>query len=170
VRSHGAQQHHGRGETRLAGVRRPSAYARACSTRCGGNAGQGPRSDLDEDLDLDGASSGSTGRRRRSGRDARVAERRAEQLGGAVGDLRLAGEVRRRGHERDHLDHAHDLVEVTDLGLDRGDRVERALLRARGASSGVTPPPTLPVVISSPSRIGSWPAVKTWLPDRTAGT
>ena len=29
------------------------------------------------------------------------------------------------------------------------------------ASSGVTSPPTLPVVISCPSRIGSWPDVKT---------
>ena len=38
------------------------------------------------------------------------------------------------------------------------------------ASSWVTSPPTLPVVISSPARIGSWPEVKTWLPVRTAGT
>ena len=38
------------------------------------------------------------------------------------------------------------------------------------ASSAVTSPPTLPVVISWPSRIGSWPEVNTWLPLRTAGT
>ena len=33
------------------------------------------------------------------------------------------------------------------------------------ASSGLTSPPTLPVTISSPLRIGSWPEVKTWSPD-----
>ena len=38
------------------------------------------------------------------------------------------------------------------------------------ASSGLTSAPTLPVAISSPERIGSWPEVKTWLPERTAGT
>ena len=34
----------------------------------------------------------------------------------------------------------------------------------------MTPAPTLPVAISSPERIGSWPEVKTWSPLRTAGT
>ena len=38
------------------------------------------------------------------------------------------------------------------------------------ASSTVTPWPTLPVAINAPSRIGSWPAVKTSEPTRTAGT
>ncbi len=37
------------------------------------------------------------------------------------------------------------------------------------ASSSLTSPPTLPVTMSSPERIGSWPEVKTWLPLRTAG-
>ena len=47
----------------------------------------------------------------------------------------------------------------------------RAHCRAHSsASSGVTSPPTLPVAISWPSRIGSWPDVKTWWPLRTAGT
>ena len=101
---------------------------------------------------------------------AGVAEDLAEQLGDAVGDLRLAGEVGGRGDEHDDLDDPLDQVEVADLGLDRGDRVERALLRALDASSALTSPPTLPVSISSPSRIGSWPEVKTWLPLRTAGT
>ena len=32
-----------------------------------------------------------------------------------------------RGHEADHLDHARDGGEVADLGLDGGDRVQRAL-------------------------------------------
>ena len=46
----------------------------------------------------------------------------------------------------------------------------RAHCRAHAsASSGVTSPPTLPVAISWPSRIGSWPDVKTWWPLRTAG-
>jgi hypothetical protein len=61
---------------------------------------------------------------------ARVAEDLAEQLAGTVDDAGLAGEVRRRGDEADDLDHAAYLPEVADLGLDGGDRVERALLRA----------------------------------------
>jgi hypothetical protein len=38
------------------------------------------------------------------------------------------------------------------------------------ASSGVTSPPTLPVTMSSPFLIGSWPEVKTRSPQVTAGT
>ena len=93
--------------------------------------------DLDEDLDLDGGVERQ--HRYADGRarvHAGVTERRTEQVGGAVGDLRLAGEVGRRGHEADHLDDALDLVEVADLGLHGGDRVERALLGVRAASSG----------------------------------
>ena len=41
--------------------------------------------------------------------------------------------------------------EVADLGLDRGERVERALLRALvRPPPRLTSPPTLPVAISSP--------------------
>ena len=56
---------------------------------------------------------------------AGVAEDLAEQLGGAVDDPRLAGEVRRRGDEADDLDDPHDALEA-DQRVDRGQRVERA--------------------------------------------
>ena len=61
---------------------------------------------------------------------AGVAEDGAEQLGGAVGDLRLGGEVGRRRDEDDDLHDALDQRQVADLGVDRRDRVEGALLCA----------------------------------------
>src|SRR5690606_10094493 len=49
-------------------------------------------------------------------------------------------------------------------------RAFSAHVRARSfASSGVTSPPTLPVIGSLPSTMGSWPDVKTYRPDTTAG-
>ena len=66
----------------------------------------------------------------RPGVHARVAEDAAQQLAGAVGDLRLAGEVGGGGDEDDDLHDPLDQRQVADLGVDRGDRVERALLGA----------------------------------------
>src|SRR6476646_89634 len=63
--------------------------------------------------------------------DAGVAEDLTEQLRSAVRDLRLAGEVGCGGHERNDLHDLHHAVEVADDRLHCGDRVERALLRAR---------------------------------------
>ncbi len=153
-----------------AGSRVPSANARASSTSCGRQ--------LDADrLQTSTTSSTSTGASSgqhrdadgRAGVPAGVAEDLAEQLGDAVGDLRLAGEVGRRGDEDDHLDDPLDRGELTDLGPDRGERVQRALA---GALDGLVLgdlAADLAGRISSPSRIGSWPEVKTWLPLRTAG-
>src|SRR3546814_3917786 len=52
----------------------------------------------------------------------------------SVGDLGLPGEVGGGGDESDHLDHALDLVEVTDQRLHRSDGVEATLL---GAGDGL---------------------------------
>ncbi len=59
-----------------------------------------------------------------------VAEHLADQLARAVDDTGLAGEVGGAGDEADHLDHPHDAGQVADDELDRGEAVERALLRA----------------------------------------
>src|SRR3546814_17256851 len=69
-----------------------------------------------------------------AGVHAGLAEGLAEQLRDAVGDLGLAGEVGGGGDESDHLDHALDLVEVTDQRLHRSDGVEATLL---GAGDGL---------------------------------
>ena len=60
---------------------------------------------------------------------AGVAEHLADELRGAVGDLRLPGELRGGGDEDDELHDPSDLLE-RHLGPDRGEGVERALLGA----------------------------------------
>src|SRR5215210_5511283 len=96
-----------------AGCRVPSAYSLACSTRCGGNGIRSTAQISTTSSTSTGASSGSTGTPTADRED------RPEQLRGSVGDLRLAGEVGRRGDEGDHRDDPFDLPEVAELGLDR---------------------------------------------------
>src|SRR5687768_12631372 len=87
--------------------------------------------DLDDELDLDGYVEGQHRRADgRTGVPAEVTEDLGQELRGAVGDLRLAGEVGRGRHEDDGLHDPGDVVERADLGLDRGERVERALAGA----------------------------------------
>src|SRR3954449_12318975 len=94
------------------GSRPPSSYSRAVSTRLSGSGTGGigifmlfGGSQLGEDLDLDrGVQREGRDADRRTGVHSRIAEHLAEQLGRAVGDLRLPGEVGRGRHEDDDLD------------------------------------------------------------------
>ena len=108
---------------------------------------RGQSVDLDDHLDLDRDVQRQHRHADRAARvHARVAEHLAEQLAGAVDDAGLAGEVRGARDEADDLDDPAYLVEVADLGLDGGERVERAgLRRASLACSASTSAPTLPV-------------------------
>src|SRR5690606_34193708 len=63
---------------------------------------------------------------RAAGVHAGLAEHLADQLAGAVDHLRLAGERRVAGDEPDELDHPAHRGQLADLGLDRGDPVQRA--------------------------------------------
>src|SRR3546814_15564102 len=71
----------------------------------------------------------------------------------SVGDLGLPGEVGGGGDESDHLDHALDLVEVTDQRLHRSDGVEATLL---GAGDGLL----LGDLTADPEEIGRAPCME----------
>ena len=83
-------------------------------------------------------------------RDARLdrTEQFAKELGGPVGDLRLCGEAGFRRHEDDDFDDALDGRERTDLLLDGGQGVQRALPGGGVALLLGHGPPSLPGVIS----------------------
>ncbi len=124
------------------------ALSRAARSPCGGwrrsAARRGdswpPRpevSDLDDEFDLDrGVEGEDRDADGAAGVLAGLTEDGAEQLRGAVGDLGLAGEVRGRGDESDGLDDPLDVRQVADLGLDRGQGVQRALLGALAGDLG----------------------------------
>ena len=104
------------------------------------------QADADDDLDLDRRVERQHGYADGGARvHAGVAERPAEQLGGAVRDLRLAGEVRGRRHEHDDLDDLRDPVEVADLDFTAAIALSAHCCAHATASSGLTSPPTLPV-------------------------
>ena len=135
------------------GVRVPSANARACSDevpRAAARVGS-DSADLDDHLDLDrGVERQHRDADRGAGVPAGVAEDLADQLGGAVGDPRLPGEVRGGGDEDDELD---DPASPARGGTSA--RIAASALSAHccahsTACSAVTSPPTLPVAISSP--------------------
>ena len=64
---------------------------------------------------------------------------------GAVGHAGLTGEVRCRRDERDDLDHPVDRGQLADLGLTAARAFSAHCWAHSTASSGLTPPPTLPV-------------------------
>ena len=83
---------------------------------------------------------------------AALAEHRDEEVGGAVGDQMLFGEIRGRGDEDGDLDEPADLFEVAERGLGLRQDIDGAELRApRWPAAVSTSRPSSPAAASLPS-------------------
>jgi hypothetical protein len=107
----------------------------------------------------------------RAGVEPGLSEDLTQEIRGPVEHLRLAVEARRRGDVTSYLHDAANVVQPTGLCRGGGEGVEGAEPgRFLSIFEGVTASPTLPVLGSSPPSKGTWPAVKTRVPARVAGT